>query len=108
MTTEININNECSICNDEIITNKLILSCNHNFHSSCILKWLCECMNNNKCFSCPNCRNKISEINEFKNILENNNIVINNNKYIIFFYVIPCITGIFFFRMILDFINIFI
>lgn len=41
MSTEIYINtgynNICSICNEGVVINKLVLSCNHEFHSDCIL-----------------------------------------------------------------------
>ena len=50
-----NLLSECCIClenynkNEEIV----ILSCNHNYHKACILKWLKD---NN---SCPQCRENI-------------------------------------------------
>ena len=52
---EDNLLNECSIClenykKDDMI---IILSCDHNFHESCLKEWS---QNNN---SCPHCRENI-------------------------------------------------
>jgi hypothetical protein len=52
---EDNLLNECSIClenykKDDMI---IILSCDHNFHESCLKEWS---KNNN---SCPHCRENI-------------------------------------------------
>ncbi len=100
--------NECSICfNSMIKTNSIEkLSCDHNFHSECINKWL---INNNTCPLCRKVINK-SEINIpiiFSEIIVVSNIEITNNNisssdtgnifiYTINFienYILKCCTG---------------
>ena len=49
-TTNININNECVICLEDIDNNKVILNCNHAFHKKCALNWMAVSQN------CPICR----------------------------------------------------
>ena len=74
----------CSICLEELDSksNFVITSCNHSFHSDCLLKWL----NNNN--NCPLCRNKLidkqySNINHSDSDSDNNdNDTINYNRYI--------------------------
>jgi hypothetical protein len=48
---------ECCVCYEPLFinTNYCILSCNHNYHSTCLVKW--SHINN----SCPICKNKIYE-----------------------------------------------
>jgi hypothetical protein len=57
-----NSNSECSICINNTVNpsngGKLI-SCNHTFHTECILKWLSRKDSQNKC---PNCRNTVLNI----------------------------------------------
>ena len=69
----------CSICLEELDSksNFVITSCNHSFHSDCLLKWL----NNNN--NCPLCRNKLidkqySDINHS----DSDNDINNYNNYI--------------------------
>ena len=54
---------ECSICMDWITkeTGETILSCSHNFHLMCIVKWYNSQNANEQESSCPNCRNKVGE-----------------------------------------------
>lgn len=57
---------DCSICFEEILEDDLFKSsCNHNFHIKCLNKWIEELRNKNSDFyTCPLCRNNITE--EFK------------------------------------------
>ena len=57
---------DCSICFDEINENKHTLSCNHNFHSHCINKWI-----DSFHWKCPLCRADIVKI-ELKEFKEDN------------------------------------
>lgn len=50
-TDNIDINNECVICLENMDNNKVILNCNHAFHKNCILEWM------NLQQKCPICRN---------------------------------------------------
>ena len=52
---------ECSICLDKLDKSKdiSITSCKHSFHTSCLLKWIC---NNRGC--CPLCRTTLLDIKE--------------------------------------------
>lgn len=49
-TDNIDINNECVICLEDIDNKKAILNCNHAFHKHCVLEWL------NLQQKCPICR----------------------------------------------------
>jgi hypothetical protein len=54
-----NTNSECSICIDNTVDSSnggKLISCNHTFHTECLLKWLSKNHSQNKC---PNCRNTI-------------------------------------------------
>jgi len=53
---------ECSICLDKLDKDKdiSITSCNHTFHTSCLLKWICN--NGSGEGGCPLCRTKLVEI----------------------------------------------
>ncbi|XP_012945316.1 uncharacterized protein LOC101848395 [Aplysia californica] len=42
--------NLCTICHEEIVHDRRVLSCGHSFHNQCIMSWL-EVQR-----SCPNCR----------------------------------------------------
>jgi len=50
---------ECPICfnNIDILKNRVLLSCGHNFHMTCIANW-CRTQGNNK-ITCPCCRDVI-------------------------------------------------
>jgi len=50
-TDNIDINNECVICLEDIDNKKAILNCNHAFHKHCVLEWM------NLQQKCPICRN---------------------------------------------------
>jgi hypothetical protein len=49
-TANIDINNECVICLEDIDNKKAILNCNHAFHKHCVLEWM------NLQQKCPICR----------------------------------------------------
>jgi hypothetical protein len=64
-------NDECSICIEEFTGNNIILSCNHKFHTECILKYIeiefnkyrKQNQNEQICcqqLKCPLCRKSIS------------------------------------------------
>jgi len=55
MSSETNINNDCSICMSELIEDIIKLQCNHVFHIQCFDYW--KKYNN----SCPYCRYQIDQ-----------------------------------------------
>ena len=46
-------NCKCSICLENLKSDKINLPCGHSFHSECILQWFNQEMN------CPNCKMRI-------------------------------------------------
>jgi len=57
---------ECSICYEAMTkeTGKLILSCSHEFHINCLIKWKNICLKNKSDDSCPLCRRASSSPHE--------------------------------------------
>ena len=47
------LEDNCSICLNKENKEIMILNCNHNFHSECLIRWL---MKNKKC---PICRKEV-------------------------------------------------
>jgi hypothetical protein len=46
---------ECSICLEHVTGNKIITRCKHEFHKSCLERWMEEHA------TCPNCRSDIDD-----------------------------------------------
>ncbi len=80
------LNNTCSICLNEIESNKKKLNCNHTFHEECIKKWFkspyADVDEPYKIGSCPICRKESEElfIDDFE--IPTNNF--KNNIYFLF------------------------
>jgi hypothetical protein len=53
------ISDMCSVCHNNLETTErlLVLSCNHIFHTECVLRWINSRTPRN--LSCPNCRERI-------------------------------------------------
>jgi len=56
--------NTCSICFNEIKSNKKTLKCEHIFHQKCIETWIKSEVNKSNTPSCPNCRDVIKDTNQ--------------------------------------------
>lgn len=52
---------ECSICLEKIQYDRAALSCGHNYHSTCIIKWF------EKSLTCPMCKEKFQWTWVYKN-----------------------------------------
>jgi hypothetical protein len=63
-TTNIDINNECVICLENMDNKKAILNCNHAFHKQCVLEWM---KLQQKCPICRNNTKYILNLNPEKN-----------------------------------------
>ena len=71
----------CSVCLDDIISNKLVLSCGHTFHTNCIFKWFCI---NNKCpLCCGIIKNTSLEKMKLKALVDDFDKEFNANKHIL-------------------------
>jgi len=53
------MDNECPICLEPLSSNTCTLSCNHTFHSKCILDYISKNIHNSEYIKCPLCRNTI-------------------------------------------------
>ena len=74
-----NYNNSCSICLENYIDQKSLISltpCNHIFHSDCLKKWSNK---NTSYFRCPNCNYDFIKENKSTKNVRHNNINIDNN-----------------------------
>jgi len=50
---------KCSIC-DDIFIEPMSLNCGHVYCQYCLERWKKDCKKNNKPYTCPNCRSKIT------------------------------------------------
>lgn len=53
------MDDECPICLEPLSSNTCTLSCNHTFHSKCILDYVSKNIHNSQYIKCPLCRNVI-------------------------------------------------
>lgn len=75
------MNNECSICLEELDYNKAILKCGHVYHYDCIVSWMNQINNYNK--FCPCCRDTDNEIVNIINVnSESKNLTYINQRKI--------------------------
>lgn len=56
----------CSICMNQITTNKIITECSHSFHELCIHKWIN--LPNYNYNNCPVCRKNINNTGNYLNM----------------------------------------
>lgn len=57
------INSECPICLDAIEENNTILRCGHQYHNSCVSRWIISCQRHHRVPTCASCRKEITLTN---------------------------------------------